>query len=44
MSDDDWKKSLPFKRHWAFYLLFKLLVLAAAVYVAWRLLLAFAVV
>ena len=44
MSDDDWKKSLPFKRHWALYLLFKLIVLALAGFVAWRLLHAFAVV
>ena len=44
MSNDDWKKSLPFSRHWAAYLLFKLLVLALAVFVAWQLLHAFAVV
>jgi hypothetical protein len=44
MSNDDWKKSLPFSRHWAVYLLFKLLVLALAVFVAWQLLHAFAVV
>ena len=44
MSENDWKKSLPFKRHWALYLLFKLIVLALAGVVAWRLLQAFAVV
>ena len=44
MSDDEWKKSLPFKRHWALYLFFKLLVLALAGLAAWRLLQALAVV
>jgi hypothetical protein len=44
MSNNDWKKSLPFSRHWAVYLLFKLLVLVVAAYVAWQLLHAFAVV
>ena len=36
MSNDDWKKTLPFKRHWAVYLLFKLVVLALAVAFALR--------
>lgn len=31
MSNDDWKKTLPFRRHWAVYLAFKLLVLGLAV-------------
>jgi hypothetical protein len=44
MSNDDWKKTLPFKRHWAVYLLFKVLVLALAAFVAWHFLRAFAVV
>lgn len=34
MSNDDWKKTLPFKRHWAVYLIFKVGLLALAVYVA----------
>jgi hypothetical protein len=41
MSNDDWKNTLPFKRHWAVYLLFKLLVLALAAFVAWHVLRAF---
>jgi hypothetical protein len=41
MSNNDWKKTLPFKRHWAVYLLLKLLVLALAAFVAWHLLRAF---
>ena len=44
MSNDDWKNTLPFKRHWAVYLLFKLLVLALAAFVAWHVLRAFEVV
>jgi hypothetical protein len=44
MSNDDWKKSLPFRRHWALYLAFKLLVLALAAFIAWHLLRAFEVV
>lgn len=40
---DDWKKSLPFPRHWLSYLGFKLLVLALAIFVAWQLLRAFEV-
>lgn len=36
MSNDDWKKTLPFKRHWAVYLLFKLIVLALAIAFALR--------
>lgn len=44
MSENDWKKSLPFRRRWALYLLIKLLVLALAGFVAWRLLQVFAVV
>jgi hypothetical protein len=44
MTDEDWKKTLPFKRHWAVYLLFKLLVLALAAFVAWNLMRAFEMV
>jgi hypothetical protein len=44
MSNDDWKNTLPFRRHWAVYLAFKLAVLAAAALVAWHLLRAFEVV
>jgi len=44
MSDDDWKKTLPFRRHWAVYLLFKVLVLGLAAFLAWRLLRAFEMV
>jgi hypothetical protein len=44
MSNEDWKSTLPFKRHWAVYLLFKLALLAFAAFVAWHLLRAFAVV
>lgn len=44
MSNEDWKRTLPFKRHWAVYLLLKLLVLAGAAFIAWRLLQAFEVV
>ena len=36
MSNDDWKKTLPFKRHWAVYLAFKVALLALATYVALR--------
>jgi hypothetical protein len=44
MTDEDWRKTLPFKRHWAVYLLFKLLVLALAAFVAWNLMRAFEMV
>ncbi|WP_255679528.1 MULTISPECIES: hypothetical protein [unclassified Methylocystis] len=44
MSNNDWKKTLPFKRHWLVYLIFKLLVLAFAAFIAWHLLRAFDVV
>lgn len=44
MSNNDWKKTLPFKRHWAVYLLFKVLVLALAAFIAWHLLRAFEIV
>jgi hypothetical protein len=44
MTDNDWRKTLPFKRHWAVYLLFKLLVLALAAFVAWNLMRAFEMV
>ncbi len=44
MSDNDWKRTLPFRRHWATYLIFKLLVLALAAIVAWNILHAFEVV
>lgn len=36
MSNDDWKKTLPFKRHWAVYLIFKVALLALAAFVALR--------
>jgi hypothetical protein len=35
---DDWKKLLPFPRHWLSYLVFKLLVLTLALAFAWRML------
>ena len=35
---NDWKKTLPFKRHWARYLTFKLIVLALAAFIALHLL------
>jgi len=38
MTRDDWKKTLPFKRHWTAYLAFKLAVLALAVAFALRVL------
>jgi hypothetical protein len=44
MSNDDWKKTLPFKRHWAVYLLFKVLILAGAALIAWSALRSFNVV
>lgn len=44
MSNDDWKKTLPFKRHWAVYLAFKVAVLALAGLIVWHLLQAFAVI
>jgi hypothetical protein len=44
MSNNDWKRTLPFKRHWAVYLLIKVGLLALAAFVAWHLLRAFAVV
>ncbi len=44
MSNENWKRTLPFKRHWAAYLLFKLLVLGLAALAAWHLLRAFEVV
>ncbi len=44
MSNEDWKRTLPFKRHWAVYLAFKLLVLALAALAAWHILRAFEVV
>lgn len=44
MSNDDWKRTLPFRRHWAVYLLFKLMVLGVAALAAWHLLHAFEVV
>jgi len=44
MSNNDWKKSLPFKRHWAVYLAFKVLVLALAAAIAWHLLRALEVI
>ncbi len=44
MSNDDWKKTLPFKRHWAFYLLLKVLILALAAFIAWHLLRALEIV
>ncbi|MEF3365976.1 hypothetical protein V3H18_05445 [Methylocystis sp. 9N] len=44
MSNDDWKKTLPFRRHWAVYLLFKVLILALAAFIVWRFLRAMDVV
>ncbi|BDV34051.1 hypothetical protein SS37A_15800 [Methylocystis iwaonis] len=44
MSNNDWKNTLPFKRHWAVYLLFKILVLAGAAFAAWQILRSFEVV
>ncbi len=44
MSNDDWKETLPFKRHWAVYLLFKILVLGGAAFVAWQILHSFEIV
>jgi hypothetical protein len=44
MSNDDWKKSLPFPRHWLSYLVFKLLVLALALAFAWHMLHVFEVI
>jgi hypothetical protein len=44
MSNNDWKNTLPFKRHWAVYLLFKILVLAGAAFAAWQMLRSFEVV
>lgn len=44
MSNNDWKSTLPFKRHWAVYLVFKLALLALAAFVAWHLLRTFEVV
>jgi hypothetical protein len=41
MSEEDWKRLLPFRRHWAVYLLVKVTVIALAAYVLWRLLHAF---
>ncbi len=41
---DDWKKSLPFPKHWLTYLFFKLLVLALAAVIAWQVLRAFEVI
>jgi hypothetical protein len=35
MSDEDWKKTLPFKQHWLLYLIFKITVLALAGYISW---------
>ncbi len=41
---DDWKKSLPFPKHWLTYLVFKVAVLVLAGLVAWRVLRAFEVI
>ena len=43
MSNDDWKKSLPFPRHWLSYIGFKLLILVVAIILAWQILRAFEV-
>lgn len=44
MSHEDWKKTLPFKRHWFLYLIFKITVLALAGFITWRLLQVFELV
>lgn len=44
MVREAWKKYLPFPDHWLSYLLFKLLILALAAALAWRLLNAFEVI
>lgn len=44
MQDYDWKKALPFPRHWLAYLWFKLLILAVAVYLAFHVLRLFEVI
>jgi len=44
MSYEDWKKTLPFKRHWLLYLFFKIAVLALAGFITWRLLQVFELV
>jgi hypothetical protein len=44
MQNYDWKKALPFPRHWLAYLGFKLLILALAVFVAFHLLRFFEVI
>jgi hypothetical protein len=33
---DDWRKDTPFPRHWLFYVLVKIGILALAVYLASR--------
>lgn len=32
----DWKKDLPFPRHWLFYVVIKIAVIVLAVYLAYR--------
>ena len=33
---DDWRKDTPFPRHWLFYVLVKIAILALAIYLASR--------
>jgi hypothetical protein len=40
---DEWKKSLPFPRHWLSYIGYKLLILVIAAFIAWQILRAFEV-
>jgi hypothetical protein len=44
MENDDWKKLLPFRRHWLTYLFFKLLVLALALLFVWQMMHVFEVI
>lgn len=44
MSYEDWKKTLPFKRHWLLYLIFKIAVLTLAGFITWRFLQVFELV
>jgi hypothetical protein len=36
MFKEDWKKTLPFNRHWFVYLLFKVSILAISLILLWR--------
>jgi len=44
MIDNDWRRFLPFPGHWASYLVFKLIILALAAAIAWRVLAAFEII